>query len=203
MNARSTDQPAGDATSGAPLRIAVIVASEGRYGPLITEWFSQLASTREDFKLDVISLPKANLPTWLPDGPDDSIASFEARLDEADAFVIVTPEYNHSFPAGVKHAIDLTRDCWGGKPVAMIAYGGRSGGLRAVEPLRPVLATLGAVTIANTVSFHVVQDQFDEDGQPVDPAGLNTAGVALLDELTWWAQPLRTARANRPYPSMW
>lgn len=112
---------------------------------------------------------------------------------------MVTPEYNHSYPGPLKHAIDSLGKQWHAKPIGFVSYGGMSGGLRAVEALRVVFAELHAVTIRNTVSLHSARAQFDEHGAPRDPAGVNTAASALLDQLVWWARALRAARATRPY----
>ncbi len=76
-----------------------------------------------------------------------------SALSEADAFIVVTPEYNHSFTASLKFVLDLVYEPWQGKPVAFVSYGGISGGLRAVEQLRLVFAELHAVTVRDTVSF--------------------------------------------------
>ncbi len=110
-----------------------------------------------------------------------------------------SPEYNHSFPGPLKHAIDSLGHQWQAKPVGFVSYGGLSGGLRAVEALRVVFAELHAVTIRETVSFHSAWDQFDEHGAPRHPDLVNAAAGALLDQLAWWARALRTARAARPY----
>ncbi|MPZ67772.1 MAG: hypothetical protein GEU83_20575 [Pseudonocardiaceae bacterium] len=85
------------------------------------------------------------------------------------------------------------------KPVGFVSYGGLSGGLRAVEPLRVVFAELNSVTIRNTVSFHQAGEQFDEHGSPRHPEGVNAAAGALLDQLAWWAWSLQEARSARPY----
>lgn len=111
----------------------------------------------------------------------------------------MTPEYNHSYPASLKNVIDWHNAQWHAKPVAFVAYGGLSGGLRAVEHLRQVFAELHATTIRDTVSFHGAWSQFDEDGSPKDPEGVNAAAKMLLDQLGWWAQALREARTARPY----
>jgi NAD(P)H-dependent FMN reductase len=112
---------------------------------------------------------------------------------------VVTPEYNHSFPGPLKTAIDALKAPWQAKPVGFVAYGGLSGGLRAVEALRVVFAELHATTVRDTVSFHQVRNQFDADGQPVDPVGVNGAAGALLHQLAWWAGALKRARAAQPY----
>jgi NAD(P)H-dependent FMN reductase len=68
-----------------------------------------------------------------------------------------------------------------------------------VEHLRAVLAELHAVTVRDTVSFHMAGDRFGPDARPVDPAECSTAAKSMLDQLAWWASALRGARAARPY----
>ena len=105
----------------------------------------------------------------------------------------MTPEYNHSYPAPLKQAIDLSRGEFARKPVAFVSYGGLSGGLRAVEHLRPVFAEVRAATIREAVSFHGAWERFDADGRPHDAAA-NTAAEVMLDDLAWWATTLRAGR---------
>lgn len=131
-------------------------------------------------------------------GTEEALALVSPRLAAADAFVFVTPEYNHSFPASLKNAIDWHNEQWHAKPVAFVSYGGLSGGLRAVEQLRVVMAELNATTIRNTVSFHNAYGLFGPNGAVDDPQ-VDTAAKALLDQLAWWAHALRDARASAPY----
>ncbi len=70
---------------------------------------------------------------------------------------------------------------------------------RQVEHLRPVFAELHAVTVRDTVSFHMAWDKFDENGQPKDADGCNAAAKVMLDQLVWWGRALAEARAKRPY----
>lgn len=112
------------------------------------------------------------------------------RLARADAFVIVTPEYNHGYHASLENAIDWFVDEWKAKPVAIVSYGGISGGLRGAEQLCPVFVELHAVPIRETVSFHSCWNKFDDDGQPLDLVGTGAAVKALLAQLTWWAHAL-------------
>ena len=83
------------------------------------------------------------------------------------------------------------------KPVAFVSYGGMSGGLRAVEQLRQVFAELRAMTVRDTVSFHMAHTLFDPTGEPIDPSGCNAAARTMLDDLAWWASALRAARSDR------
>lgn len=190
-----------------PLQIAVVVGStrEGRFAPVVTRWLTGHLDRRDDMKADVVDLAETPLPTALPafgqpltPGTQETLALVSPRLDAADAFVFVTPEYNHSFPASLKSAIDWHNTQWHGKPVAFVSYGGLSGGLRAVEQLRVVMAELNATTIRNTVSFHNAYGAFSEDGTVDDPA-VDAAAEALLDQLAWWAHALRDAKSVRAY----
>ncbi|WP_405443853.1 NAD(P)H-dependent oxidoreductase [Streptomyces avidinii] len=179
-----------------PLRIALIVGStrEGRFGPTVARWFESVAGRRTDIELTVADLADADLPAhWTPDLSPRGRA-FVEHLAGADAYVVLTPEYNHSFPASLKQAIDTAGRVWRRKPVGFVSYGGLSGGLRAVEQLRPVFAELHATTVRETVSFH--QFPFDEAGQPRDQEGAEQAATVLLDDLLWWGRALRTARRN-------
>lgn len=184
-----------------PLPLGVIVGSvrQGRLGPMVADWFLEQARDHGGFSPDLIDLAEFPLPLTLADRPPEGIGELTRRLTAAEAFVIVTPEYNHSFPASVKSLIDWHFTQWQAKPVGFVSYGGISGGLRAVEQLRLVLAEMHAVTIRDTVSFPMVWDLFDLDGQLVHPAGPNGAAKLLLDELTWWAHALSNARSDTPY----
>ncbi|NBH04078.1 NAD(P)H-dependent oxidoreductase [Amycolatopsis sp. SID8362] len=194
--------------SEAPVRVAVIVGSvrEGRFGPVVAAWLAGVAGESGGFEVDVVDLAEPDLPLAMPafgSAPAPSVVAeigkVTPRLAAADAFVVVTPEYNHSYPASLKNAIDWHRDEWRAKPVAFVSYGGISGGLRAVEHLRAVFAELHAVTIRETVSFHGAHTRFGPDGTPTDEAA-GVAAKAMLDQLGWWARSLTQARAARPYP---
>jgi NAD(P)H-dependent FMN reductase len=194
--------------SGTPFRLAVIVGSvrSGRFGPTVARWFTGQAGKRADLLVDVVDLGEVAVSMALSDSggevPEESeraLRDLAERLGAADAFVVITPEYNHSFPASLKSAIDRHYTEWQAKPVGFVSYGGWSGGLRAVEQLRLVFAELHAVTIRDTVSFHGARSVFDAEGDPVSPEGCNEAAKVLLDQLSWWAGTLREARAVRPY----
>jgi NAD(P)H-dependent FMN reductase len=183
-----------------PFQLAVIVGSvrEGRFGPTVANWFVGQAERRGDAKVDVVDLTGGSFATGAP--ALGSMLEFASRIGAADAFVVVTPEYNHGYPGTLKNAIDSAGPEWHAKPVGFVSYGGMSGGLRAVEQLRPVFAELHAVTIRATVSFHRARTRFDEDGSPSDAEAVNAAAASLLDQLAWWARTLRQARARAPYP---
>ena len=182
-----------------PLSVAVIIGStrEGRFGPVVARWIAERAAARPDLDVAVLDVADAGLPAVLPAGAHPAVDGWTEQIGAADAFIVVTPEYNHSLPASLKQAIDLVGAEWRAKPVAVVSYGGVSGGLRATEHLRLIFAELHAPTIRDTVSFHGAGAAFGPDGQPRDRAGTDAAAEVLLDQLTWWGLALRDARSAR------
>ena len=187
------------------LRLAVIVGStrNGRFGPTVAGWFAGRAAKRGDFDLDLIDLATANLPPTLTDGDEPTpaeVAVLAPRLAAADAFVVVTPEYNNSFPAPLKTALDWYYEEWHAKPVAIVSYGRESGGLYAAAQLRQIFTELHAVTIHHTVTLPCYWQRFAADGSwPRPGAGYDASVKTTLDQLAWWAQALREARTKHPY----
>ncbi|MEL3949807.1 MULTISPECIES: NADPH-dependent FMN reductase [Streptomyces] len=199
--------PAFASSAATPVKVAVIVGSnrEGRFGPVVAEWLLARVRAHEGFEADLIDLAEVDLPTSLSFRPSAEVVAeldkVTPKLAEADAFVVLTPEYNHSYPASLKNVIDWHRDEWEAKPVALVSYGGISGGLRAVEHLRQVFAELHMVTVRDTVSFHNAGALFDDEGAHRDPSVAEAAAKGMLDQLHWWAWALRAAKETRPYGS--
>nr|WP_308203776.1 NAD(P)H-dependent oxidoreductase [Frankia gtarii] len=190
-----------------PLALALIISSvrAGRLGPTVAGWFADRAGDRDDIHLDVLDLAEFPLPADMavaPDTPSERLVrALGERLAAADGFVVVTPEYNHSYPAALKHLIDTYREQWFAKPVGFISYGGMSGGLRAVEHLRAVFAEQHAVTVRDVVSFHGAgAADFAADGRATTGAA-PAAAAALLDRMGWWGRALRRARTVEPFQS--
>lgn len=190
-----------------PVATAVIVAStrQGRFADTMTNWL--VPAMREldpNRPIDVIDLAEFDIPVdWrsptngeytVPD-----IRRLSDRVERAQAFVFVTPEYNHSYPASLKVALDALSSEWSAKPAGFVAYGGASGGLRAVEHLRLVLGELHMVAIRNSVSFNMAWSQFDPDGSLHDPKPASRSLERMLRQLDWWSRALQTARSDSPY----
>ncbi|MFP8960079.1 NADPH-dependent FMN reductase [Streptomyces nanhaiensis] len=190
-----------------PVKLAVIIGSVrgGRFGPTVARWFAGQAERHGDVSVDVIDLLDHPLPLRMPpfgEEPDPETRQvrerLSARLAAADAFVVVTPEYNHTTSPALTNAIDWFMEEWTAKPVGLVSYGGMGGGLRAAEHLRQVFAEVHAMTVREMLSFHNAWDAFGEDGTTA-PEGSEGAAKALLDQLVWWANALREAREKVPY----
>ncbi|NNH71922.1 NAD(P)H-dependent oxidoreductase [Nocardia uniformis] len=182
-----------------PLRLEVMVASTrpGRFAPVVAEWFLRVAGADARFDIGVIDLADTPLPVDLTETA--VVAAYRERVAAADAFVAITSEYNHGYPASLKTALDTAKREWRGKPIGFVSYGGLSGGLRAVEQLRQVVAEIHMVSVRETVSFHEAKRKFDTAGETQDGAAVDAAD-RLLRQLAWWGRTLRAARAADPYP---
>jgi NAD(P)H-dependent FMN reductase len=181
--------------------IALILGStrEGRFCETVAKWAAARLALRSDVTVDVIDPLDFDLPRRLAREPVPAVLALRERLGTAKAFLVVTPEYNHGYTAGLKAVIDAAKAEWLAKPVGFVSYGGVSGGLRAVEQLRLVFAELHAVTIRDGVSFAMAWDRFDAAGETVDAEGPAGAMTVMVDQLLWWAKALDEAKAMRPY----
>ncbi|EIV93815.1 putative flavoprotein [Frankia sp. QA3] len=114
------------------------------------------------------------------------------------------PDYNRSFPASLKAAIDWHYTDWHytewqAKAIGFVGYSGGSGDLLAIEHLRQVFTELPAHPPRDQVFFPRYYELFTSDGAPRDPAGPTGAAAILLDQLDWWGSVLRDARRDRPF----
>lgn len=209
--ATTTPVTAHDA-AGRPARIALIVASvrTDRAGGAIADWAEQAIaqwrpahpagpSADAGLEVDVIDLAHHELPHaagLAPGGGEDTVLT--ERIERADGFVILTPEYNHSYPASLKHAIDWHYTPWMFKPAAMISYGAHGGAL-ATEHLRGVFAELHVVTARRTVALAAPWESIGQDGTLAVSERTERALAGMLEELSWWASVLADTRRDRPF----
>ena len=175
----------------APIKVGLIYGSSrpGRFCDTIARWAAARVAAQGDFALESID----------PSTVDPGNRDLKQQIAACDAFIVVTPEYNHGYPAPLKALIDSFGPEWHAKPVAFVSYGGISGGLRAVEQLRLVFAELHAVTIRDSVSFAGAWEQFDANGVLRDPERAERSMDAMLRRLHWWAVSLAHARSVWPY----
>jgi NAD(P)H-dependent FMN reductase len=177
------------------MRIAVILGSTrpGRRSEAVAQWVLNVANARSDASFELIDLAEVNLP--LLDEPVPAIfgeyahahtRAWASLIAPYDGFVFVTPEYNHSFSAALKNALDYLYAEWNDKAAGFVGLGG-TGGVRAVEQLRLVLAELKVATVRTQVALG--RGELQEGLQQHEE--LN----AMLDELVAWASALKSLRA--------
>ena len=185
--------------------IVTVVGStrQGRIGGAIGAWFASIVDDRDDLTHELVDLRDVELPFF--DSPippargrppeDPQVARWAEKVEAADGYVFVTPEYNHGYPGVLKNAIDHVHREWRRKPVAFVGYGGPGAGIRAVEQLRQVVVELEMVPLRHQVSIARAYMALDDDGRPKEPWHGDNA-TRLLDDLVWWATSLKTARES-------
>ncbi len=172
-------------------------------------WVMSRAQARAGFDVELIDLRDWPLPFFAehsgtigdladPTYSEPLVRAWNAKVKAADAFLIVTPEYNHSVPGALKNAIDSVWLSFGfrNKPVAALGYSaGIGGGIRSIEHLAQMFVEADAVPLRSATVVPFVNDAFDEQGQPVNP--MTAASLSItLDDLTWWSAVLEKARAE-------
>ena len=184
------------------LQVVAASTRPGRRGIAIARWVQRLAQTHGAFDVELGDLAEVGLPVFdEPNHPrlrryvHDHTKRWSATVDRADAFVFVTPEYNHSFPASLKNALDYLSAEWADKAAGLVTYGGVSAGLRASSALKPVLGALRVHTVPEAVAVPFVPRYLDEEDGFVPNTELEAGGKAMLDELARVTTPLRTLRA--------
>jgi NAD(P)H-dependent FMN reductase len=197
------------------LNLKIIIGSTrpGRAADRIVPWISQVAREHGAFDIEVLDLRDWQLPIFgetfatLGDPANPTFSVPEVRrwndaILAGDAYLFITPEYNHSVPAVLKNAIDsvFATLAFRNKPAAFLAYsGGIGGGIRAVEHLAHIAIEAELVPLRNTVVIPYVTAAFGPDGEPADDRARAAAKI-MLDDLAWWAEALQRARRDGPLP---
>lgn len=184
--------------------LLVVIGSTrpGRVGASVAEWFVRVAERHAGFAVTIADLKELGLPLldeaahpMLQRYEHDHTRRWSDLVRAADAAVFVIPEYNHSFNAATKNAIDYLHAEWQDKAVGFVSYGGVSGGTRAAQALRPVLLAVKAVPAHESVTIPFVHALVDSEGFRA-PDGLDGAAETMLDELLRRDQALAPLRAT-------
>ena len=186
------------------LKIIIASTRQGRKGPLLADWIFEKARAHSEFDVEVIDLAAVNLPFMdEPNHPrlkqytHQHTKDWSTKIASADAFILVTPEYNHGYPATIKNAIDFLYHEWRHKPIGFVSYGGIAGGTRAIQLLKPVLACLEMtpLTAAVNVPFftkYIQDDKFTASDEQ------NKMAAGLFAELKTWSGLLNQLRTATP-----
>jgi NAD(P)H-dependent FMN reductase len=183
------------------LKIAIIVGSTrpNRNGEAVAKWAYEQAKKRSDAEFEYVDIADFNLP--LLDEPvppsmgqysQPHTKAWAEKIGSFDAFVFVTPEYNHSTSGALKNAIDFLFAEWNNKAAGFVSYGS-VGGARAVEHLRAILAEVMIATVRSQVMLSLFTDF--ENMSTFTPHPRHEAEVnAMLDQLIAWGGALKTLR---------
>jgi NAD(P)H-dependent FMN reductase len=193
------------AEAGLSLKLNIIIASTrpGRKGPVLGRWIREVADADEHIDANLIDLADFALPVY--DEPHHPmLRTYEhahtqrwaASVASADAYVLVTPEYNYSAPPSLINALTYVYWEWNYKPAGFVSYGGLSGGMRAVQSVKPLLTTLKIMPIPEAVVAPLFTQSIGADGAFRPSEVQLGAAKQMLAELRRWADALAPLRAK-------
>lgn len=185
----------------APLKVAIILGSTrpGRRGEPVAKWVLEHAQKRTDAKFELLDLqdyPLPHLDEPIPPSAGkyagEHTKKWAAKIGSFDAFVFVTPEYNHGTSGVLKNAIDFVYQEWNNKSAGFVSYGAM-GGIRAVESLRLVMGELQVADVRAQVPISLFTDFVEL--QEFKPAAMKEALLTtMLDQVIAWGRALRALR---------
>jgi NAD(P)H-dependent FMN reductase len=185
------------------LRIIIGSTRPGRVGKAVADWIAERAREHGGFDVQVTDLAELNLPLYdEPNHPrqrtyvNQHTKDWSALVDASDAFIFVTPEYNYSFNAATKNAIDYLFHEWQHKPAGIVSYGGIAAGTRATQMLKQVLTTLKIMPVPEAVNIPFVAKHIDEDGRLKPTEEMEQSATAMLDEVLKWTEALQPIRVR-------
>ncbi|WP_405577850.1 NADPH-dependent FMN reductase [Streptomyces sp. NBC_01190] len=189
------------------LKIIVGTTRPTRAADRVAPWVASVAAAHGGFEVEVLDLRDWPLPFFSehfgtlgdindPTYSEPLVKAWNKVIKDADAYIVVTSEYNHSIPGVLKNAIDSVwaSNAFRNKPVAAVGYSaGISGAIRAIEHLAQIVVEAEAVPLRNTVVIPFANGAFDDTGRPTS-ADTSAALDVLLDDLAWWSGALEQAR---------
>ncbi len=183
------------------LKVAIITGSTrpGRKSEAVARWVHSIAAKRSDASFEIVDIAAFDLPLLDEAAPPmmsqysrPHTKAWAAKVSTFDAFVFVTPEYNHSTSGALKNAIDFLYREWNDKAAGFVSYGS-AGGTRAVEHLRQVMGEIKVADVRAQVALSLFTDF--ENFSILKPAPRQEAAVnAMLDDLVAWGQALQALR---------
>lgn len=183
------------------LKVAIIIGSTrpGRKAEAVARWVHDIAAKRQDASFELVDLVDFNLPLLDEPVPPSRgqytkphTKAWAAKIDSFDAYVFVTPEYNHGTSGALKNALDYLYHEWNNKAAGFVGYGS-AGGVRAVENLRLIMGELQVADVRAQVQLSLFTDFENFTAFKPDPrkeASVN----AMLDQVIAWGGALKPLR---------
>jgi NAD(P)H-dependent FMN reductase len=172
------------------LQIIIGSTRPGRRGAAVGNWFHDLVIRDDRFGVELIDLAEVGLPLLdepLPPGrgpyTQEHTRRWSRTISAGEAYVFVVPEYNHSYNAATKNALDFLGEEWRNKPVGFVGYGGIAAGARAVQALTPVVVALGMIPITRAVHIPLINRVASAGGPVKSEDRLDASAMTMLDDL--------------------
>src|SRR5512133_593566 len=187
-------------------KIALIVGSvrQGRRGIKVARWMEEKLKSRDHviFFIDPVDLDLPLLDKMFKEmpNPTEKLVDLQKKIRDAEGYLPVTPEYNHSTSAAMKNTLDYFLEEYYFKPSAIVSYSpGGFGGINAAQQIRLIFAELGAPAIPSSFPISRVHEVFDENGKLIDQR-YEKRVIRFLDEFEWYIDALKNQRERKGTP---
>lgn len=186
------------------LKIISSTVRPGRKGPIVAKWITDLATENGNFNVELLDLGEINLPMMNePNHPSlkkyqhEHSKWWSAKIEEADAFIFVTAEYDYNYPAPLRNALEYLSQEWSYKAAGVVSYGGVSGGTRALNSLKNDLASLKVVALTEAVNFPFFQNNINDQNEfEANDISLKAA-ASMFKQLTRWTKGLKMIKEDK------
>lgn len=185
------------------LKIISSTIRPGRKGPIIANWITETADEHDSFKVEMLDLGEINLPLMNePHHPrlgkyvNEYTKKWSAKIDEADAFIFVTAEYNHTYPASLQNALQYLSQEWNYKAAGIVSYGGVSAGTRAYIDLKRDLLTFKMAPLVEAVNIPFFTQFINDENVLIPNEVMEKSADAMLDELARWSAGMKVIKEN-------
>jgi len=185
------------------LYVIAVSTRPGRAGFPLSTWIFERARAHPAFDVELVDLKDENLPLFdeprhprLRQYEHEHTKRWSAKIDAADAFIFVTPEYNHGAPPSLINALDYLVQEWAHKPVGFVSYGGPAGGTRAVQMVKPMMVALKLIVMHESVMAPLFATNIDAAGTFAASEQQEAGAQAMLGALLQWTQVLAPMRGR-------
>ncbi|WP_111634127.1 NADPH-dependent FMN reductase [Pedobacter cryoconitis] len=185
------------------LKIISATVRPGRKGPLVAEWIAEIARKTGAFEVELIDLGLLNLPLMdevnhpaMQKYAHEHTKQWSAKIEQADAFIFVTGEYDFGYPSPLRNALEYLYKEWNYKAAGIVSYGGISDGTRAANSLKNDLSTFKMVPLYEAVNFSFFTELINEDDVFTPHERSVKAAQVMLKELVRWTKGLKLIKAD-------
>lgn len=186
------------------LKIISSTVRPGRKGPIVANWITEIAK-EHGFEAELLDLGEISLPLMneaihpiMRQYEHEHTKQWSEKIDEADAFIFVTAEYDYSYPASLKNALEYLVHEWAYKPAGIVSYSaGAFAGVRAVMSLKSDLLSLKTVSLSEMVNIPMLHQFINEENSFVADERLSKAATLMLDQLLRWTKGLKMIKDDK------
>jgi NAD(P)H-dependent FMN reductase len=187
------------------LKIISSTVRPGRKGPVIAKWITDAANSHGGFDAELLDLGEISLPLMneaihpiMRQYEHEHTKQWSAKIDEADAFIFVTAEYDYSYPASLKNAMEYLVHEWAYKAAGIVSYSaGPYAGVRAVTSLKGDLISLKTIGLSEMVNIPLLNQYINDEGKFVPDEKLTAASKVMFTQLLRWTKGLKTIKEDK------